>query len=296
MGKKDILSMIFFALIAINAVYGTDLLMKADKPKNKEIILGTYNSLPRMQNGEADISKLMKELKDLNANTYNWLIWKNTNDWEDLKQFLPIAKSNNIKVWVTLVPPSESKPKAQWNSEPYETDYVKWAQEIAKLSLQYPNLTTLSIDDFAHNLSFFTPQYVKEIVESMKGIHPNLCFVPCVYYKQLTLDFAKNYEPYLDGILFPYRAESEGANLQNPTLVKNEIRTIRSLFTKKLPIYIDVYLTAHSSLGASTPQYVREVIKAGKKFADGVLIYTQPNSVTDAEKYQIVKSEFLSKE
>lgn len=284
--------MIFFALVAINAVYGAELLKNTDKPQNKEIILGTYNSLPRMQNGEADIFKLIKELKDLNANTYNWLIWKNANDWEDLKRFLPIAKNSNIKVWVTLVPPSESKPKAQWNSEPYGTDYVKWAQEIAKLSLQYPNLTTLSIDDFAHNLSFYTPQYVKEMVESMKEINPNLCFVPCVYYKQLTLDFAKNYEPYFDGILFPYRAESEGANLQNSALVGNETKTIRSLFTKKLPIYIDVYSTAHSSLGASTPQYVREVIKAGKKFADGVLIYTHPNPATDIEKYKIVKDEF----
>lgn len=292
MKKKNILSMIFFALVAINAVYGAELLKNTDKPQNKEIILGTYNSLPRMQNGEADIFKLIKELKDLNANTYNWLIWKNANDWEDLKRFLPIAKNSNIKVWVTLVPPSESKPKAQWNSEPYGTDYVKWAQEIAKLSLQYPNLTTLSIDDFAHNLSFYTPQYVKEMVESMKEINPNLCFVPCVYYKQLTLDFAKNYEPYFDGILFPYRAESEGANLQNSALVGNETKTIRSLFTKKLPIYIDVYSTAHSSLGASTPQYVREVIKAGKKFADGVLIYTHPNPATDIEKYKIVKDEF----
>lgn len=110
------------------------------------------------------------------------------------------------------------------------------------------------------------------------------------------MDFAKNYEPYLDGILFPYRAESEVANLKNATLVESEIAYLTSLFGDEIPIYIDVYLTAHSTLGASTPSYVRDVIRSGRKFADGVLIYTHPNPVTDAEKYQIVKSEFLSKE
>jgi hypothetical protein len=290
--------MIYFAFFFIHACYCNNPLKKenSEETRSTGIVLGTYNSLPRHQNGKANISELIKELKDLNANTYNWLIWKNANDWEDLKRFLPIAKSNNITVWVTIVPPSESKPKAQWNSEPYGMDYIKWAQEIAKLSLQYPNLTTLSIDDFAHNLSFYTPQYVKEMVECMKEINPNLCFVPCVYYKQLTLDFAKNYELYLDGILFPYRAESEVANLKNATLVESEIAYLTSLFGDEIPIYIDVYLTAHSTLGASTPSYVRDVIRSGRKFADGVLIYTHPNPVTDAEKYQIVKSEFLSKE
>ena len=59
-----------------------------------------------------------------------------------------------------------------------------------------------------------------------------------------------------------------------------------------MPIYIDVYLTAHSSL-ATTPSYARSNSK-WKKYADGVLIYTHPNPVIDSEKYQIVKAEFAN--
>ncbi len=66
------------------------------------------------------------------------------------------------------------------------------------------------------------------------------------------------------------------------------------MFEKDFPIYIDVYSTAHSRLGASTPAYVEKVIKYGAEYADGVLIYIHPNPTSDldSEKYQIVKSEF----
>lgn len=263
-------------------------------PEN-QMVLGTYANLPRLSNGRADIDKLIYQLRDLNANTYNWLIWQNENDWDDLKRFLPLALKNKITVWVSLVPPSESKPIAKWNSEPYGMDYVRWSEEIAKLSLDYPNLVAFSIDDFVHNLTFYTPEYVKKMTNEIDKINPSLQFIPCSYYKQITADFAQKYASMLDGILFPYRAESEGANLQNAGLVESEIKKLSSLFNGKMPIYIDVYLTAHSRLGASTPAYVDKVIRSGKEHADGVLIYTHPNPVKDAEKYQIVKARFGNK-
>ena len=256
--------------------------------------LGTYAGLPRLDNGRADISKLISQLNDLNVNTYNWLIWQGENDWDDLKLFLPLAKKHNIAVWVTLVPPTESKPKARWNSEPYGLDYIKWSEEVAKLSLTYPNLIALSIDDFVHNLDFYTPDYVGKMIDEIDKINPNLNFIPCAYYSKITQDFANKYGTLIDALLFPYRASSDKRkNLQNSRLVGNEIAHIRSLFKEEIPIYIDVYLTAHSSLGSSTPLYVEEVIKEAGKHADGILIYTHPNPSKDPEKYKIVKEEFL---
>ncbi|WP_298651283.1 hypothetical protein [uncultured Proteiniphilum sp.] len=260
----------------------------------QRMVLGTYAGLPKLSNGRADLDKLIEQLKDLNANTYNWLIWQNENDWDDLKLFLPMALKNRIAVWVSLVPPSESKPKAKWNSEPFGTDYIRWSEEIAKLSVNYPNLVAFSIDDFVHNLTFYTPEYVKKMMNEIDKINPSLQFIPCSYYRQITADFAQKYAPLLDGILFPYRAESEGGNLQNAELVEQEIAKLRSLFKGQMPIYIDVYLTAHSRLGASTPSYVEEVIRSGREHADGVLIYKHPDPVNDAEKYQIVKTGFVN--
>ena len=257
-----------------------------------EMVLGTYSSPPRLESGRVDFTKLLDQLKELNANTYNWLIWQNENDWDDLQLFLPLAKKKQIAVWVTVVPPSESKPKARWNSEPFELDYVRWAEELGKLSAKYPNLVAFSIDDFVHNLKTYTPEYTAEMVAALKKGNPRLQFIPCCYYRQTTPDFVKSYEPYLDGVLFPYRAESEGGNLQNATLVEQEIASLRGLFKGDMPMYIDVYLTAHSRLGASTAEYVQETVKRGKQAADGVLIYTHPNPEKEPEKYNVVKREF----
>ena len=263
------------------------------KPPTPQVMtLGTYAGLPRLSNGRTDMNTLISQLKELNANTYNWLIWQGANDWDDLILFMPLAKQNNISVWVTLVPPSESKPIAKWSSEPYGLDYVRWSREIAKLSVVYPNLTALSIDDFVHNLATYTPAYLGEMMKEIDKVNPNLKFIPCTYYKQITQDFANNYGSLLDGLLFPYRAESEGANLKNPDLVESEIAHIRSLFKKKLPIYIDIYASPHSKLGATTPAYVETVIKDGGEFADGVLIYIHPNPTSDSEKFKIITDEF----
>lgn len=256
------------------------------------LVKGTYAGLPRFDDGKVNFNELIRQLKELNVNTYNWLVWTNENDWKDLQRFLPIASENHIAVWITLVPPSESKPKTKWNSEPYGKDYVRWSREIARLSLKHRNLVAFSIDDFAHNLTTFTPEYLGEMIGAINKINPGLQFIPCCYYRDLTPKFVERYEPFLDAVLFPYRAESEKPNLQNPGLVGQEISHIKSLFTKKIPIYLDVYQTAHSRLGATTPDYVREVIRLGKEFADGVLIYVHPNPVRETEKYDIVKAGF----
>ena len=298
MNNRIISYVLFFALILVlSNCNSIGVISKAHNqfPPKKGMVLGTYNNVPRLPNGRADLTKLVTQLKDLNANTYNWLIWHNEQDWDDLQLFLPVALKEKIAVWVTVVPPSESKPKAKWNSEPYGLDYIKWSKEIAKLSAVYPNLVAFSIDDFVHNLQFYTPEYVQQMRAEMKKHNPSLLFIPCSYYRQITNDFAKNYGPLIDGLLFPYRAESEGANLQNPNLVDSEIAHLRTLFKERMPIYIDIYLTAHSRLGATTPSYVEDLLKKSKEHADGVLIYTHPNPVTDSEKYQIVKQGFAAK-
>ncbi len=291
------------SLLFLSGLYLAGCSLTKEQPeKNKPLFtsenrmtLGTYAGLPRMSDGRADINKLIAQLKELNANTYNWLIWQNENDWDDLQLFLPVALENQIAVWVSLVPPSESKPIAKWSSEPFGLDYLKWSEEIAKLSVEYQNLIAFSIDDFVHNLNFYTPEYVRKMKDAIDKINPSLQFIPCSYYRQITADFAEKYGDLLDGILFPYRAESEGANLQNAGLVDREIAQLRTLFNEGMPIYIDVYLTAHSRLGSSTPSYVEEVIRRGKEHADGVLIYTHPDPQQVPKKYEVVKAGFAKK-
>ena len=101
---------------------------------------------------------------DIHANTYSFCINGWATDWDNLKLILPAARAKDIRVWASLVPPSESPPRTKMFPEPFRLDYERWAVEFAKLSLQETNLVAWSIDDFTHNLSFYTTNYIKKIL------------------------------------------------------------------------------------------------------------------------------------
>src|SRR6478735_2777069 len=88
---------------------------------------GTYGANLRTSDGHIDSQRLLADLAELHANTYNWLIAGAATDWDDLHTFLPLAHKQGIRVWVTLLPPSESPPRAKHFSEPFRLDYEKWA-------------------------------------------------------------------------------------------------------------------------------------------------------------------------
>jgi hypothetical protein len=253
---------------------------------------GTYAGQPRLASGRVDQARLLEELAELRVNTYNWLVWHRETDWDDLRAFLPQAAARGIRVWVTLVPPSESPPKTKAYSEPFRLEYGRWAEEIARLSLAEPALVAWSIDDFAHNLKVFTPAATAEMLNRARAINPRLAFVPCVYFRQITPAFAAAYAGLLDGILFPYRNESVKADLKDAGQVAAEVRRVRELLGKNLPVIVDVYATRHSSLGDSTPEYVADVIRAGLVAADGVMIYCHQNPRSQAAKYAVIRQGF----
>lgn len=285
-----ILGLVFFQGHLFSQNAGKDSLIA--KPCSKDMsafrgTLGTYANPPRYEDGRINLQGLIIELKDIHANTYNWLIRINHDDLETLKLFLPLARKAKLKVWATLVPPSE--PPA---SEPFKLDFERWASELATLSLAEPNLVAWSIDDFVHNLKLYTPQYVEKFLTAACAINPKLAFMPCCYYKQITPSFVTHYGHLLDGILYPYRAESVVANLTDASQVKSEIAQLRKMFGPKFPIILDIYASGHSRLGASTPEYVKEVLVAGLKTADGVLIFRHQDPVKSSAKYQIIKEGF----
>lgn len=257
--------------------------------------LGTYAFPPKKPNGEIDNPKLIAQLKEENANTYHWLAWGAQSDFTAFKKFLPFARKAGIKVWITLVPPSEAPPFQKDYSEPFRLDYIKWAEAIATLSLQEPQLVAWSIDDFVHNLDLFTPEYLQQVIGKAKAINPKLAFIPCAYYEQVTPTFALRYAPFMEGILFPYRNESIVANLDDASTVAAEIDNLRNLFAPGFMIFLDIYATGHSAYGNSTPEYVAEAIRAGRQAADGVLIYCHQDPDHYPEKYAVIKKGFAPK-
>lgn len=168
-------------------------------------VLGDYDAELRGADGHVDCALMVKRLQDLGANTYMWLIWHSPSDWEDLHAFLPLARQAGIRVWVYLVPHSESGPDYPY-SEPFRLDYIRWAREIAKLSLKHPNLVGYVIDDFRANMSpgRFTTDYIRRMTRAGKAVNPKLRFYPLLYYPEINARLVQELAPMVDGVVAAY--------------------------------------------------------------------------------------------
>src|SRR3954471_10189541 len=153
-------------------------------------ILGTASAeIRKGDDKRIDVPKTIDALSKLGVNTYYYLIWQNEHDWDDFPEFLDAAEAKNIEVWAYVVPWSETPPhKANgWGfSEPFKNDYVRWASEVAKLSLKHSNLVGYVIDDFYDNTEqddHFTPNYIRRMTAGAKKINPKIRFYPLMYFQ-----------------------------------------------------------------------------------------------------------------
>ena len=83
-------------------------------------------------------------------------------------------------------------------------DYGRWAEEIARLSLQHTNLAAWVIHDFYANHAFFTPTAVRDLQKRAKGINPGLRFLPLMYYGEIRRPFVEDYREVIDGVVVAY--------------------------------------------------------------------------------------------
>lgn len=290
--KRFVPSFACFLLLFINARRATaDDVATSARRQALARSYGTYAGDLRTTERRIDRYRLLDELGELHANSYNWLIDHAATDWDDLHTFLPLARKQGIRVWVTLLPPSESPPRTQHFSEPFRLDFEKWAAELAVLSTREPALVAWSIDDFAYNLKTFTPDQMRDIIAAQREKNPKFAFVPCVYYRQATPAFVGKYREFLDGILFPYRSESTQPGFADATQVAPEVKSLKERFGRDFPIIVDIYATRHSKLGLSTPEYVEQVMKLAHPVADGVHIYRHQDKrdPKQREKYDIIQ-------
>ena len=166
--------------------------------------LADYDAELRLPNGRVDTHGLVQRLAELGVTHYYWLVWHAATDWEDLQLFLPEADRAHIQTWVYLVPPTEGPPGGYPASEPFKLDYLRWAEEIAKVSLQHKNLTGWVIDDFYANHQLFTPTYVGQMQAKAKAINPRLVFLPLMYFSEIAPPFVEAYHDVIDGVVVAY--------------------------------------------------------------------------------------------
>ena len=233
--------------------------------------LGDYDAEPRTRDGRVDVPRLLEQVEAAHMNTYDFLIWHAKTDWEDFQRFAPEAKKRGLKVWITLVPPSEPPPSA-----PFGLDYIRWADEIGKLSRKHDNILGVVIDDFWSdgNHSLFTPSYVGRFVATLRGHNPKLAFLPTIYWGTIgDTEFIQDYRASLDGIVFPY------AELDSTRELPAQLTACRKWLGPHKLLLINVYATGSSGTGEKgprTPEYLRSILTISRAMCDGMRVYCLP--------------------
>lgn len=180
----------------------------ADSAPPRKPVIADFDAELRREDGHIDTPAMIRALKDLGVNTYFYLIWHSRHDWTDLPEFARAAAKEGIDVWVYLIPWSETPlVKRSWGfSEPFRTDYVRWAEEIARLSLEQRNIVGYVIDDFYTNTQNdrFSIPYVRRMVQAARDINPKIRFYPLVYFQQPWKDFVDRFGSLVDGVVAAY--------------------------------------------------------------------------------------------
>ncbi|MGI5225134.1 hypothetical protein [Actinoallomurus sp. CA-142502] len=230
-----------------------------------------------------DTPATISQLKKLHVNTFLFLVWHSPADWQDLSgEFMAAAKRAGINVWAYIVPPSEC---VSWCSQPYKTDYLSWAREIAQLSTRYPNLTGWAIDDFTNgqNSQTFTPDYMRQIKQITDGINPDLGLYTTAYYPTAVNDaFYEKYAPYIRGIIFPFR-DYPYYNTQVTSTLGPELDTILPHADKyHTKVVLMIYTGRYSTFDEPTPDYAKRALDVGLGYArqgriEGIASYGTPH-------------------
>ncbi|MFA5859998.1 MAG: hypothetical protein WC955_13135, partial [Elusimicrobiota bacterium] len=260
-------------------------------------IVSMYASHIYDQDKYPDIPKIIDMLKDAGVNNYSYLIYgQSAKEYAKLPDFCSAAAKEGIEVWVYLVPPSEApinhrdKDIQKRKYPPYDMDYVKWMEELAKISLKYPNFTMIMIDDFYHNLEYFTLDYTKKMYKALKKINPLLMSGQCVYRRQIDACVAAGYLPYIDAFVWGYQgsiAADPEAGLDCASL---PVDIYDYYFLCKDKIIIPcVYFTPHSSWprGRPTKEYLEKAMQIEWEQTGIMWVYTTPPQ--GSWKYNMIK-------
>jgi hypothetical protein len=244
--------------------------------------LGDYDAEPRTKEGRVDLPRLFQQIEAAHMNMYDFLIWHAKTDWDDFKLFLPEAKRRGLKVWVTLVPPSEPPPSA-----PFGLDYLRWADEIGQLSKTYDNLVALVIDDFwsSDNHALFTPAYAAQIAAMLRRHNPKLAFLPTIYWNTIgDAEWIRDYRHAIDGIVFPY------ADLESTKQLPTQLAACRKWLGPDKFLLINVYASGSSGTrepGPRTPEYMRSILTLSRQQCDGIRIYCLPKRDFNDHRFKI---------
>ena len=96
---------------------------------------------------------------DQHAAGYIW----GDEQFASLERSLQAADDVGLKVWATLVPPSEKAELRRMPEAQRRAYFVTCVERFARLAAKYPSFVAFTCDDFSHDLGFFTPEVLVEV-------------------------------------------------------------------------------------------------------------------------------------
>lgn len=127
------------------------------------------------------------------------------------EHLLKTAQQENFDIWALLSPYPTAKALRE-SPDKGRSYYIKTVERFGELASKYRNFVGYTFDDFVYYMSYFTPDFVKEMTEAGRAEADSLLFTPLMYYPGLTRQFFREYGPYVDGVIFHYRAGSNPAS------------------------------------------------------------------------------------
>ncbi len=251
---------------------------------NGSFVRGVYGGMPRAPDGTIDADAVLGNAEKAGAGTLNVLFNDALGNIGSLEGLLSKADAKGIDVWVTILPPSGLSPERRQNMS--YIDYIGFAREIAKLSLEHESLVAWSIDNVLIDHAFFTPGYIESITDAARGINPDLEFIPVAYYQNvLSSEFGER-KAYLDGIQFYYMHFPKGESDETVFFVP-QMEEIKKRFDGK--IIVGIYASPWSKDYPTTAAYVDQLINLARQHTDGAMIYTHDQ---EGEKLRVIRENF----
>ena len=188
----------------------------------------------------------------------------------DLQRLLPAAQKAHISVWPVLI----SRPVGA--SLPYRHDYLRWMKVLARLSLQYPVLRGVNVDDTdaGGNDRFYTRSYLCQIDRTGRAINPHLLFIPTIY--DLDADEANRLAGCVDGVWLWW------TNLEQNNGLRAFLRDAQAIAGNRFPVYAGVYAHATSwhKEGPPAPKIIEQATSMGCTCSHGVVLWQLPLTET----------------
>jgi hypothetical protein len=240
---------------------------------------------------------LMQAIKQRGFDTWDQSagvpVWRDK-EFAALERTLQVAGAVGLRVWATFCPPSESDEIARLPIAEQRQYYYTVVEQFARLAAKYPHFVAFTCDDFSYNDRLFTPEVLAEMARRWRAICPRLLFLPLLYYPGVSEQFFKTCGPYVDGIVFHFRAESYPPAVIPAYDAKNfamygdvmryELQKVRQMAGGH-PVVCGIYIWYYKEgWGVLTPDGKRpttehvvrdatQKIAIAHDFADGVRVY-----------------------